>query len=231
MMKEKPLLAILLASLIILPSGMLTAKAYRPTPIPCSDARIVKLVLNPSDDTFVIDSMFTNVGSYPVMLVGGNLFHSLVKFDLHKLWYLKKYIDIGKAKVLSAELKLYYCGWCYKNPAGRILNTYKIVSDWNEEIGRHVPTAVRESTDSIKVPYKTDVWVTFDVTKDVKDYLNGKCIFFGWMIKDDVPYEDETPTALFRTKEYGKEFAPKLVIVAQIIIEQKHPKDIFFDMK
>ncbi|MCJ7570849.1 MAG: DNRLRE domain-containing protein, partial [Candidatus Thermoplasmatota archaeon] len=130
---------------------------------------------------------------------------SLIKFDIS---------DIpSDTMIVSATLKLYYYAFLDNNPAGRSLNLYRIISDWNEETTNWInqPSYASQPTSNVIVPSSYD-WMNWDVTNDVKSFIDGTNPNYGWDIKDENywGYYD-IPVIGFQTKEYGS-YIPYLEI-------------------
>jgi len=102
----------------------------------------------------------------------------LIKFDLSS-------ISPGST-ISSAKLKIYYSKWNDNNPSGRKLNLYRITSDWDEDMvtWNNQPSYATQPTADSSVPSATGVWMSWDVTDDVQDFVNGQATNYGWKITD-----------------------------------------------
>jgi hypothetical protein len=131
---------------------------------------------------------------------------ALLKFDISSL---------PKGSVInSAVLYLFYFTWLDTNPAGRMLNVYSITSNWNEDTvtWNTAPTYNPAASAYSPVPATVNVWMDWDVTVDVQDFVNGNKDNYGWKISDDNYWGTyDIPESRFRTKEYGT-LTPHLVV-------------------
>ena len=158
-----------------------------------------KLSFNSIDDTFVNENVPNdNMGSALHLRVRGltNLqIYTLVKFDVSSM--------PKDATIVSGTLKLFY----YQepgegNPIGHTLNIYRITSDWNENVvtWNTQPSHEQTITSSMNIPFTPDVWVSWDVTNDVKEFIDNGETNYGWKIID-TSYDSDMP--YFHSKEYG----------------------------
>jgi len=117
-------------------------------------------------------------------------------------------------EIESAILLLYYYDWDMNNPAGRDINLYRITSDWDEMTvtWNTQPSYVPQPTTYSTVPSSTGVWMEWDATNDVQDFISGNEIDYGWKITDDTYWGNyNIPQTRWRTKEYGN-YIPYLEI-------------------
>jgi len=171
----------------------------------------------PIDDTYVVEIQpYYNVGSVPYVAVRnsgpGNDWevNSLIRYDLSE-------IPSG-TNIVSADLNLYYYTWDSNNPSGREYTMYRITSDWNEDTTtwNTRPDYHSEMTSSAYVPGITQTWMTWDVTDDAQDFINGVKENYGWQIMDEQYWGwVNIPCAKLRSKEYGN-YIPYLTIENEI---------------
>lgn len=173
--------------------------------------------LIPTDDTYIrMRDPDNNYGAKTLLQVRnryGASVHpyywehdTLVKFDLTK---------INSKKVQRATLNLYYYEYADNNPKGRILNLYRVLEDWNEDTvtWNLKPMTAESPICGAVVPDSYGQWMTWDVTSEVNDILDGSVENYGWQIMDDVPFNTvNIPNARFYSKEYG-DFIPNLEII------------------
>ena len=134
----------------------------------------------------------------------------LVKFDISS-------IPSGST-INSATLKLYYYYWWDNNPAGHDLKLYKITSSWDEDTvtWNTQPSYASQPTTYSTVPSSTGVWMEWDVTSDVQDFVDGDATNYGWKITDEYYWgKYNIPITYFRSKEYG-DYIPCLEIAAEL---------------
>ena len=175
---------------------------------------LVAQTYNPTDDAY-IDQHYpsANNGSLQSMSVRNNDGHitddwelsSLVLFDISSL--------PSGGTVNSATLYLYYYGYMDGNPSGRSLKCFRITSTWNEATvtWNTRPSWASTMTSQATVP-GSYAWMSWDVTADVQDFVDGVETNYGWIVRDTTPYGGPgIPCANFRTKEYGS-YVPYLEV-------------------
>lgn len=120
----------------------------------------------------------------------------LIKFDISD-------ISAGTT-ITSATLNLYYNSWLSNNPAGRTLTMYKVTDDWDEDTvtWNTRPSYDSEMTSSAVVPGSPGIWMEWDVTSDVQDFVNGQQTNYGWQIMDETYWGTfDIPAPRFKQKE------------------------------
>jgi hypothetical protein len=123
---------------------------------------------------------------------------ALIRFNLSTL--------PAGSRILSARLWLFYNGFKDNNPARRFLTLYRVTSDWDEETASWPtqPFFDPMPTSEARIPFFPSHWMSWDVTKDVRDFMNGKTTNYGWRIADEGSWGGpDIPRADFRSKEYG----------------------------
>jgi len=119
----------------------------------------------------------------------------LIRFDL-------SHIPEGTS-IKSATLYIYYYHWDDTDPVDRNLTCYRITGAWNEETvtWNKKPTYAPVVTADSKVPSAWG-WMSWNVTEDVGDFVNGRTVNWGWQIMDEEPWGTwDIPTTFFRCKE------------------------------
>ena len=168
------------------------------------------LVFEPTDDSYVsstapdqnagsIDSMSIRSGGY-----GDGWWASpTIKFDVSS-------VPPG-SEVLSATVNLYYFNYADGNPVGRHLVMYRFLGDWNENTitWANMPQASPTQSAIAYDPDSPGVWISWDVTNDVKDIVNGTTSNYGWIIMDETT--SGVPLTYVHSKEYGT-LCPYLLI-------------------
>lgn len=112
--------------------------------------------------------------------------------------------------IRSATLNLFYNQWRENNPAGRTLTLYRITSDWDENTvtWNTRPSYASEVTFSAVVPGSPGVWMEWDVTSDVQDFVEGQENNHGWQIMDEIYWGmSDIPATWFHEKELGSNTA------------------------
>ena len=130
----------------------------------------------------------------------------LCKFDISS-------IPSG-TQINSAILKIFYYQYLDTNPTGRDLTLYRITSNWNEDsvTWNTRPNLAAEITDSYIVPSSPGIWMEWDVTVDVQDFIDEVQENYGWQIMDEEYWGGSNiPTCKFHSKEYGN-YIPYLEI-------------------
>ena len=155
------------------------------------------------DDTFDIAylSVRNEYGAYGA----GYAWDGLIKFDVSS-------IPSGTT-IISASLYMYYWSFQDSNPAGRPITLYRVTSDWDETsvTWNTQPSCASQPTTSSTVPSSYG-WMSWDVTSDVEDFVNGIRTDYGWKITDEKYWGSwDLPTTRFRTTNYGS-FIPYLEV-------------------
>jgi hypothetical protein len=118
------------------------------------------------------------------------------------------------ATILKATFYLFYNKWTSTNPAGRMLNVYRLTSNWNEDSVTWItaPTYNPAASAYSPVPPTVNVWMEWDVTGDVQEFVSGTTNY-GWRLRDDNYWGTvNIPLSQFRTKEAGQELSPYLKV-------------------
>ena len=154
------------------------------------------------DDTFDIAylSVRNEYGAYGA----GYAWDGLIKFDVSSM---------PPSDIYSATLYMYYWSFQDTNPAGRPITLYRVTSDWDETsvTWNTQPSYASQPTTSSKVPSSYG-WMSWDVTDDVINFINGNETNYGWKITDEKYWGSwDLPTTRFRTTNYG-DFIPYLII-------------------
>jgi len=164
------------------------------------------LTFYPTDDVH-IDNYSTNINGYHDHLVVRNAYgaggsavyewNTFIKFNISSL--------IMGTSISSATLNLFYYDWLDNNPVGRNLNIYRVTSNWNEDniTGSSEPSYASVPTTYTTMPSSYD-WISWDVTSDVQDIVDGTVTDYGWKIMDENYWgASNIPEMFFRSKEYG----------------------------
>jgi len=172
------------------------------------------LVFEPTDDTF-IDHCNPNTpkGSGIGMNVrneygvtSGFAWDPLIRFDVSSIQ--------NNTTIQYAHLQLYYYDWDDNNPKGRPLRLYRATSPWDEDTvtWNTQPTYATELTSFALVPTSVGTWIEWDVTTDIRAFINGSLFNYGWKITDDTPWNyADIPIIRLYAKEFG-DFIPFLII-------------------
>lgn len=184
------------------------------------------IILYPTDDSWIrMKDPTNNYGSSDQMIVRNRFGHSshpdyweediVIRFDLSDF---PSHLQIN-----SASLHLYYYEWNDNNPEGNDLSIYRITSNWDENsvTWDTRPSVSSVSTSSTVVPSSSGHWMSWEVTDDVQDFLDGFKTNFGWQIVDENYWGGfNVPRSFFRTKESGS-FVPYLEIetCSKVIME------------
>jgi hypothetical protein len=171
-----------------------------------------------TDTTFICtanpDISHGNHTKYPYILVrnqeglSDNIYEidGLIKFDISSI--------PSNSEIISAKLKCYYFKWEDNDPRGRSLNIYRITTDWNEidAIWNNQPSIASLPSNSAIVPFSSG-WISWDVTSDLKLFINGQENNYGWKLCDETPWgRPNIPQIYFYPKDYSSK-SPYLEIV------------------
>ncbi|MCJ7571987.1 MAG: DNRLRE domain-containing protein, partial [Candidatus Thermoplasmatota archaeon] len=178
----------------------------------------IRIDLYPTDDALIKhDNPDANYGSsvyfeirndYGYRGSSGWAWNSLIKFDVSSI--------SSRSTVSSAYLVIYYYNYFTTNPVGRTLRLYRATSLWNENTitWNNQPSYPLLPTTSSTVPSSFG-WMTWDVTRDVQDFIDGTKPNYGWKITDNIYWgKSDIPETVFYPKEYSdSNYHPKLEIV------------------
>ncbi|KYK32232.1 MAG: hypothetical protein AYK22_01745 [Thermoplasmatales archaeon SG8-52-3] len=175
--------------------------------------------LYPSDDTFIEKILpDENYGPLNYIKIGrnGNGYFeedALLKFNTS---------SISSETNVFAKLYLYYYDYI-EEPNDRKYSLYRITNNWDEYnvTWNTQPSYEATPTDVLLVPDYPNVWLEFDVTNDVRNFIEGRFENFGWIISDDDNfYPEGQREADIYSKENGN-FIPYLFV--------KEPDTIYVD--
>jgi hypothetical protein len=173
------------------------------------------LTFNSTDDSFVsMNFPGINYGSYEMSGVRNRYGTESENWEMDTLIRFAPSIPNSES-VVFATLHLYYWSHEETNPEGRVLTIHRVTSDWNESTvtWNNKPTIASEISSSSTVP-SNYAWMVWDVTDDVKSFINEENKNFGWQITDEQYWGNNyVPVTYFRTKEYT-DFHPYLEIEA-----------------
>ena len=129
--------------------------------------------------------------------------YSLIRFDISSL--------SPRVNINSAKLHLYYYQNWDGNPSGHTLNIHKIIDGWNEGSlsWNNQPSHHNSASGFSIVPSSPGIWMEWDVTSDVQEFIDGSIINYGWKIIDIETNSNDL--IYFYSKEYGS-FIPYLEI-------------------
>jgi hypothetical protein len=173
-------------------------------------------ILYPTDDAHVIENhpdVNTGLTENLAIRNGGSgdnwASQPVIKFDVTSI--------SPSAIVVSAILNIYYYQYSDNNPGGRPLSVYRLEGDWNEETitWNNKPTSSSTLSSSGSVPNSVGAWMSFDVTRDVRNFTTGALNNYGWIIKDEQYWGGANiPTAECSAKEHSNGKKPYLNVTA-----------------
>lgn len=137
-------------------------------------------------------------------------YQTLIKFDLSSV--------PEDAEIIDATLQLYYTDYKDNDPSGHEFFVYKNLVDWSEDTvtWNTQPSNSTEETTFAIVPSTVDSWMSWNVTKDVIDFISGETDNFGWKLIDESYSTDvDIPLLYFNSKE-NDDNQPVLEITYQL---------------
>jgi PKD repeat protein len=163
--------------------------------------------LYPTEDAFISQKYFnSNYGTEEKIQIreryGGSSSSNwansiLIKFDLSSM--------PSEVYIADAELYLYYYSYEDNDPKDRELTLYRLSEDWDETTVTYEsrPRNAGWNTSVVTVPSDFGL-MSWDVTCDVQDFIDGPWENHGWQILDETAWGTiNIPTALFYSKEKG----------------------------
>ena len=176
-------------------------------------------ILYPTDDGYINNkNIYEQLGGYPDLAVRNRYGAGSDIWECDMLYRFDLSFIPPDTQIKSASLNLYYFMWKDTNPVGRPLTIYKIINEWNEMsvTFANKPSIASEASSESKVPETTQVWMSWDLTSDVQDYVNNPELNFGWQIMDENYWGTyNVPNAHFYSKEYippAEPFTPYLEV-------------------
>jgi hypothetical protein len=173
-------------------------------------------IIHPSDDTKIAhDAPNNNFGNAQKLRLrndygaGGSSdwgWDGLIKFDL-------SYIP-DNVTIYYAYVRLYLYGRGDYDPTGRPLNMYRATSDWDEATVTFntQPSYASQPTTFATVPPSNGVWMEWNVTTDVSNFIKGKYSNYGWLVIDETYWgKCDIPKMYFWCKEHN-EYIPYMEI-------------------
>lgn len=133
----------------------------------------------------------------------------------------------GRANIVSAELNFYYDGYEGNDPAGRELNVYRVTEywDWRALTWNDQPSYETEPIASATVPSSTGKWITWDVTSDIRNFVDEWPPYFhqGYRISDDGHWgQPDVPTTMVRSVDSDEESSrPYLLVISRVSRSQQ----------
>jgi hypothetical protein len=177
--------ALLALSLLASPTFATTTTLYSIADAPIDESQPSN---NYGSDTGM---MFRSAGNS-----GGWEVSPMVQFDLSS-------IPSG-ATIVSATHNLYYYSWGDNDPAGRTYRCYRITSTWDESTvtWNTQPSWSATQTSQTTCPSSALTWISWDVTSDVQDFVDGTTTNYGWIVRDLDPWSGSNiPFARLRPRE------------------------------
>ena len=160
------------------------------------------------EDSFIsMKTPDTNYGSNETTIVRNRYGNDFDDWEMDTLIRFAPSIP-NSVVVVHATLHLFYWSHGETDPIGRVLNIYRITSDWNESLvtWNNRPTVSTELSSNSTVP-STYGYLGWDVTDDVKSFISEQVENFGWQIMDEQYWgNNDIPMTCFRTKEYNGVF-------------------------
>jgi parallel beta-helix repeat protein len=170
--------------------------------------------LNPTDDAVVTQEFpDANHGDGPSLrfrTCSGFQRYNFIKFDVSS-------IQPG-ITIKSAVLKFYWYAQSDGNAFGYTASAYRVTDDWDEHnvTWDNQPNYYPLATNTTTMPGSLGTWVSWDVTSDVQDFVDGAVINYGWRTEGN-NFPGNTITD-FYSKEY-RDYFPEEPIGLQPCLE------------
>ena len=160
---------------------------------------------NPTDDSFIATAGQINGHSSTMSLrngSSGNAFcaYPVLKFDISSI------PPNASSLITSARLWLYYFGQSDNNPANNPLVLHRFLGDWIEEYITKgaMPMYSRTQSAMTLAPGSPGLWISWDVTMDVRQFVSGSLMNYGWILKNEYYWGGAgIPLMYFYSKEHG----------------------------
>jgi hypothetical protein len=189
-------------------------------------------ILYPTDDGYINNkNIYEQLGNYPDLAVRNRYGEGSDIWECDMLYRFDLSVIPPETQINSASLNLYYFMWKDTDPVGRPLTVYKITSDWDEMSVTFAtkPSIASEVSSESLVPDTTNVWIGWDLTRDVQDFVNNPETNFGWQIMDETYWGTfNVPNAHFYSKEYvppADPFTPYLEVLIGNETQTYSPSD------
>ncbi len=181
-----------------------------------TSAQAVTVVLTPEKDCYMHGVQYTwfwrwwwQSGNDNKLKVG-RWYTSLYELEDRILIYFNLSSIPKNAKIESAELRLYYT--CGSNDQNDKYQICRLTEDWNEYyLNRswiysrnrplHVCSGIKSSVPS------SSGWMTWNITNDVKGFVNGSYKNYGWVVK----FYSSDGWSYFKSREASNN-QPQLII-------------------
>jgi len=160
-------------------------------------AETQNVTLYPTDDAYV--SSYYSGSNY------GSDSKLIIKYDASDQRYAYLKFDLSsipeEAVILNATLKL-HISYTYQ-ATGVTLSVYRVTGDWSESSIKYSNKPGNAGSASDQQTISGTGWIVFDVTEDVKAFVNGTYDNYGWVLK--LPSSGSTKEVDIDSSECGNE--------------------------
>jgi len=161
-----------------------------------------KYTLLPTDDAWIRETIPSENYGHATHLnfrsfQNGYNWQNLIKFDLSQI--------PSNVEIVYAKMYIYYFDWGDNNPSGDMMRLYRALESWNEDTvtWNNQPSVFTQASSQTIVPSSSEIWMSWDVTEDVIDFISGDLSNYGWLIKDDTFWGGvNIPYGQFYSKEF-----------------------------
>ncbi|UCB58099.1 MAG: PKD domain-containing protein [Thermoplasmatales archaeon] len=146
----------------------------------------ISQIYYPEKDTYILERWPDSNRGTAYRLVVSNKYGSSPDFESDALiWFDLSDIPSG-AITSTVTLNLYYFDYWDTDPIGRDISCYSITSNWDEYTTtfNNRPSYSSTITSYATIPSAFG-WVSWDVTDDVRDFVDGIKTNYGWWIMDE----------------------------------------------
>ncbi len=169
---------------------------------------------NPTDDSFIGAAGEINGNSPSLSLRNGSSGGNYCAFPVVK-FNISSLPANASSLIVSANLYFYYYNHADNPSAGHPLVLHRFLGEWKEEtiMKNEMPLYTSEQSAMTPAPAAPGVWISWNVTDDIQDFVSGALVNYGWILKDENYWSGPNiPLMYLYAKEQGNSI-PYLEII------------------